>query len=144
METETLTRETVEIIPSPIDWKKPVRTKGGNHYPVRILAVHHGLQQPIIGVIEAEHLSQEASAWSLAGHFNPRGVPGCLDLENYDPEPAKPDPRDASLGQIIRIVKTLRFDGAEVTATKLDTILDSAEEALRAARALPVGEGAGT
>lgn len=67
-----------------IDWTKPVQTKHG--IPVRIIAIDHALDCPVIGVIQGEgtlSVYREASRWSYNGLFGGMlGGSGCLDLMN--------------------------------------------------------------
>lgn len=80
----------------PIDWTKPVQTKNGT--PVRIIAIDHNLDLPVIGVVQGEGLLivyREASKWSYCGRYGGMiGGSGCLDLMNV------PDATPADTGAV--------------------------------------------
>ena len=75
--------------PGPVDFTKPVRTKGGK-YPVRIIAIDNSLAKPIIGVMVGTgcHFDKEANSWHANGQYHPATPGDCLDLENI-PEASK-------------------------------------------------------
>jgi hypothetical protein len=99
VETVALPRETalatiegpgpLAPIPGPIDWSKPLQTKGG-HYPVRVIAIDHSLTRPVIGVVGGTEssLSREVNSWHYNGQFDARTSGDCLDLVNV-PEVSK-------------------------------------------------------
>lgn len=71
-------------IAGPIDWSRPLQTKGsfGIHQAVRIIAIDHSLNKPVIGVIGKD---KNVSVWHYNGqyNFNSTGAHAdCLDLEN--------------------------------------------------------------
>jgi hypothetical protein len=100
-------QDAPKVIPSPIDFTKPVRTKAG--YPVRILAIDMSLKKPVVGVIDNPAFGWGADAWSLGGAFG--GTSGCLDLENV--EPANPE-FDAWFA---RVAETIELDPETSTLT---------------------------
>jgi hypothetical protein len=108
-ETQVAQVEPPKVIPSPIDWSKPVRTKHG--YPVRILAIDHSLHRPVIGVIEQAGFNKDSQAWGLNGVYQLNGIPGCLDLENV--EHANPE-FDAWFA---RVAETIELDPETSTLT---------------------------
>ena len=63
-------------ISGPIDWAKPVETRGGDK--VHIYAIDHNLTQPVIGKIIENH---ELNTWHYNGSFG-NTWPSCLDLRN--------------------------------------------------------------
>ena len=85
-------------IPGPVDWTKPVRTKGGK-FPIRVYAIDHSLIQPVVGRIVYDVRSPMASSWQLSGIFGFGGGSDCNDAENYEPEaPAQDKTREAGNG----------------------------------------------
>jgi hypothetical protein len=68
-------------LPGPVDFTKPLRTKGGKQ-PVRIIAIDYSLRKPIIGVLQATGFDKEVSCWTSNGQYNPAGTSEFLDLEN--------------------------------------------------------------
>jgi hypothetical protein len=67
----------------PIDWTKPVWTKGSNQ-PVTILTAEGRGRERVIGYIDDQ---TEISSWTIDGNYWVRGPDtGFLDLENV-PEP---------------------------------------------------------
>jgi hypothetical protein len=75
--------------PSPIDWTRPVQTKNGT--PVRIIAIDHTLDRPVIGVIMGEGLAmfRQVSDWGYNGRYAAMTTGSdCLDLVNV-PEVSK-------------------------------------------------------
>jgi hypothetical protein len=71
--------------PGPVDFTKPVRTKGSK-IPVRILAIDHGLTRPVVGVVLSPFQRTYTRDWSLNGLFT--NIESSLDLENVPESPA--------------------------------------------------------
>lgn len=78
----------VKHFPGPIDWDKPVRTKGRKSL-VTIYAIDKRLKKPVVGRVEDEF--GDVGDWDLAGRFMSNSTPCGVDLENV-PEPTSERP----------------------------------------------------